>query len=41
MRDNPNNKFADLKQNFYRCYRTMQNDEQVYLQLKNLKQEST
>jgi hypothetical protein len=37
MQDNPNHRFADLKQAFYRCYMIMQNDEQVYIQLKNLK----
>ncbi len=41
MRDNPNCRFVDLEQTFYRRYQTMQNDEHVYLQLKNLKQEST
>jgi hypothetical protein len=40
MRNNPNCRLIDLEQAFYRHYRTMQNDEQVYLQLKNLKQES-
>jgi hypothetical protein len=40
MQDNPNYRFADLEQNFCRHYRIMQNDEQVYIQLKNLKQES-
>jgi hypothetical protein len=37
MRDHPNYKFIDLKQVFNKHYWTMQNDEQVYLQLKNLK----
>ncbi len=40
MRDNPNCRFVDLEQAFYRHYQTMQNGEHVYLQLKNLKQES-
>jgi hypothetical protein len=37
MRDNPNCRFADLEQAFYRCYWIVQNDEHVYLLLKNLK----
>ncbi len=41
MQDNPNHRFVDLKQAFCRYYMIMQNDEQVYLQLKNLKLEST
>jgi hypothetical protein len=41
MRNNPNCRFANLKQAFYRRYQIMQNDEQVHLQLKNLKQKST
>ncbi len=40
VQDNPNYKFANLEQAFCRHYCTMQNDERVYLQLKNLKQES-
>jgi hypothetical protein len=40
MGGNPNYRFTDLKQAFYRHYRTMKNDEHVYLQLKNLKQKS-
>jgi hypothetical protein len=41
MQNKPNYTFANLKQAFSRhCY-NVHNDEQVYLQLKNLKQEST
>lgn len=40
MWDNPNYKFANLEQALCRCYQKVQNDEQVYLQLNNLKQES-
>jgi hypothetical protein len=40
MWDNPNYKCAYLKQALYMCCWKIQNDEQVYLQLKNLKQES-
>jgi hypothetical protein len=31
MQDNPNHRFVDLEQAFCRRYRTMQNDEHVYL----------
>jgi hypothetical protein len=41
MRDNPNCRFAYLEQAFCKCYWIVQNDEHVYLQLKNLKHEST
>jgi hypothetical protein len=32
---------VDLKQDFYKCYRILQNDEHVYLELKSQKQERT
>jgi hypothetical protein len=41
MQDNPNYIFANLEQVFCRHYWTIQNDKHVYLQLNNLKQEST
>jgi hypothetical protein len=31
MRNNPNNKFVDLEQVFYKHYQIMQNDEHVYV----------
>ncbi len=41
VQDHPNYRSTNLEQAFCRHYRTMQNDEQVYLKLKNLRREST
>jgi hypothetical protein len=39
MGDNLDYTFIELQLTFYKRYRKVQNDEQVYLQLKNTKQE--
>jgi hypothetical protein len=37
----PTINIVDLKQDFYRCHRIVQNDEHVYMELKSQKQERT
>ncbi len=40
IQDHPNYRFVDLEQAFCKRYQSMQNDELVYLKLKNLKRKS-
>jgi hypothetical protein len=37
MLEFPNYIFSELTQAFYKCYQKIQNDEQTYMELKNMK----
>ncbi len=41
MSEFPNYIFSELTHEFCKCHRKTQNDEQIYMELKNMKQEET